>query len=43
MKKLNAHNIWLIIISNFVSEALRIAKDDNEKDQADSKTFHANY
>lgn len=36
MKKLNAQKIWLIIIGNFVSEALRIAKDDNEKDQADS-------
>lgn len=43
MKKLNAQKIWFIIIGNCVSEALRIAKDDNEKDQADSKTFHANY
>lgn len=43
MKKLNAQKIWFIIIGNCVSEGLRIAKDDNEKDQADSKTLHANY
>jgi len=41
--KLNAQKIWFIIIGNCISEALRIAKDDNEKNQADSKTFHAHY
>ena len=43
MKKLNAQKIWFIIIGNCVSEALRIAKDDKEKHQADSKTFRVNY